>query len=346
MKKTVSYVLFFAFCLVPVGTCFGGIFVGNDQFEDVPLEEGGWTYAISPWVCDNITEGEPAWVSYGYDPEEPEPITPALYIEGDIVYQALSATYEDGGAYVFSIDVAIWNEDDEWGIFFYDATTGDHLTPLVSLTSTDPGQEPFGIVRQWFRKSVTIVATAAEAGHRIGIGITGSSGGYLGECTMFDNAAVDIPAKAWGPDPYDGETNVMVDKTLSWHTGRDPNHPALPDPSIKEHELYMSSGRATDPNLNYETSILATSDIAQYTPDPELVREGIYYWRVDEVAEANIITGDVWMFRVVGTIPVIDEATPADALVDAGTDVVFTVVAFNPFTGSSDDLSFQCYKVG
>jgi hypothetical protein len=344
MKKTVIYVLFFAVFVVLVGTSIGNVFVGNAKFEDAPLEEGGWTYAITPWVCDNIVGGWAAWISYGSTLYEPEPITPAIYDEGNIVYQALSATYEEGGAYVFSIDVAIWDNDDVWEIFFYDATTGDHLTHLVSLTSADPGQEPIGVLHQWFRKSVTCVATASEAGHRIGIGFSGT--GSYGEGTMFDNATVDIPTTAWGPDPYDGEINVMVDRILSWHTGRDPNHPATPNPSITEHELYMSSGSSTDPNLNYETSITADGDIAQYTPDSPLVREGTYYWRVDEVAGANTLTGDVWMFRVVGTVPVIDEATPADVLVDAGDDVVFTVSAFNPFTGSSDDLGFQWYKVG
>ena len=41
----------------------------------------------------------------------------------------------------------------------------------------------------------------------------------------------------------------------------------------------------------------------------------------------------------------LDETTPSDALVDAGADVVFTVTAFNPFTGCGHDLSFQWYKV-
>ena len=55
MKKTVSHSLFFAVCLILVGTGFGDYFVGNSQFEDVPLESGDWTYAILPWFCDNIT---------------------------------------------------------------------------------------------------------------------------------------------------------------------------------------------------------------------------------------------------------------------------------------------------
>jgi hypothetical protein len=62
-----------------VGTVFGGIFIDNAEFDDVSVAEGGWTDVIEPWVCDNITGGDDAWISNGFDPNEPEPITPALY---------------------------------------------------------------------------------------------------------------------------------------------------------------------------------------------------------------------------------------------------------------------------
>ena len=259
MKTRISCILFFAVCLGLVGTGFGVIFVGNAQFEDVVLDSGEWTYAIMPWLCDNITGNNPAWISYGYFGTEPEPVTPLLYTEGNIVYQKLSATYEEGGVYVFSIDVAILEETDDWEIFFYDATTGDHLTHLASRASTDAGEEPIPVFCEWYRKSVIFAATSAEVGHQIGIGVWGDL------WPMFDNAAVTPPVKAWGPDPYDGEINVLIDKTLSWHTGKDPNNPVIDNPDITEHALYMGTGSPTDPNLpnlTYVTSIPATGDTA------------------------------------------------------------------------------------
>jgi hypothetical protein len=183
MNKTASFVLFFAICLSLIGTGFGEIFVGNAEFEDVPLTPGSWTYSIYPWACDNISGGYDAWVSNGYYSGEPEPLTPALYAEGNIVYQEVSAIYQEGGIYTFSIDVAIQKED-VWEIFFYDATAGDHLTHLSSVS----GPEPDPVYGQWVRKSVMFEATALEANHRIGIGLSG------GPWTMFDNAAVETTA--------------------------------------------------------------------------------------------------------------------------------------------------------
>lgn len=341
MNKTVSCILFLAVCMSLVGTVFGGIFIDNAEFDDVSVAEGGWTDVIEPWVCDNITGGDDAWISNGFDPNEPEPITPALYTMGNIVYQVLSATYEDGAAYIFSVDVAIWDYTDDWKIFLYDATTGDHLSPLVCCSSTDVGQEPIPVLCQWYRKSVMFVTTASEAGHQIGVGV---AGGYR---TMFDNAELEPPVKAWGPDPYDGEINVFVDRILSWHTAKDPNDPAIINPIITGHKLYMRTGGSpTDPNMDFVTLIPVTGETAEYIPVTDFERDTTYYWRVDEVSGANTISGDIWLFQTVSTAPVIDEMTPADMFVDAGADAVFTVSAYNPFTGSSEDLSFQWYKAG
>jgi hypothetical protein len=348
MKTKISCILLLGFCLSLVGSSFGEIFIGNADFEDIPIDEGSYTYNISPWLYDNAAGDWPAWISYNYydadryPPGEPQPVTQIIYPTYCIVYQPLSATYEDGGIYNYSIDVAIWEDTDVWEIFLYDATAGDHLTPLISRASTDAGEEPLSEYCVWFNKSLTFVASPSEADHKIGVGF---SGGYY---TIFDNVVLEVPAGASLPDPYDSEINVILDKTLSWHAGRDPNHAAQPNPAITQHMLYMSSGSPTDPNVSYVTSIPATGDTAEYTPDVELEWEATYYWRVDERLEsdANVITGDVWMFKTVGTYPAIDENTPADAKVDAGDDAVFTVIAFNPFTSSGDDLTFQWYKVG
>ena len=342
MNKTVSCILYLALSVTLVGTGFAaGIFIDNAEFDDESIAVGGWTDNIEPWVCDNITGGDDAWISNGFDPNEPEPITPLLYTMGNIVYQVLSATYQEGAAYIFSVDVAVWDYTDDWTIFLYDATTGDHMTPLVSRSSADVGEEPIPVLCQWYRKSVMFVVTASEVGHQIGIGLAGGSG------TMFDNAELEPPVRAWGPDPYDGEINVFVDRTLSWHTAKDPNDPAIINPAITGHKVYMRiGGTPYDPNnMDFKALIPATGDTAEYIPETDWERDETYYWRVDEVSGANTIMGDVWMFQTVSTAPVIDEATPMDVLVYEGTNPVFTVSAYNPFTGDANDLSFQWYKV-
>lgn len=71
-------------------------------------------------------------------------------------------------------------------------------------------------------------------------------------------------------------------------------------------------------------------------------------WRVDTVTDDSTLdgTGETWVFMTKTTYPqIITE--PADDLVGAGSDAVFTVEAFNPQNGSSIvGLSFKWYKAG
>ena len=173
MKTKISFVLFLAFCLSLVGSGIGEIFIGNAEFDDVPINEGDYTYAILPWLYDNASGDWPAWISNGYYGDEPEPQTSLLFTEGCIVYQPLSATYEDGGIYVYSVDVAVYYETDNWEFFLYDATAGDYSTPLISRASTDPGEAQIPIL-ELVRKSLTFVASTSEADHQIGVALTGA----------------------------------------------------------------------------------------------------------------------------------------------------------------------------
>lgn len=334
-----------------VGAVFGDIFIGNAEFENVPLIPGeeGWTYEIAPWERDTII-GDVSWISYGYYDDEPEPLSPLIYTLGDIIYQPLSATYEENGSYAFSMDVALWFFEDDWEVFFYDATTGDHLSPLVSRVSTNPGEELIGTLCQWYTKTVTFVAGSEQAGHEIGIGFRGY------EWTMFDNAYLDAPLNACGPDPYHGESWVSMDRSLSWHTGRDPNHPTVVNSDIKRHYLYMSKpieegNPESDPNL-YPVTTIDIAEPAVYIPTGGFERNRIYLWRVDEglgdvpSTDPNfIITGEVWSFKTLENEPIFDPAYPENVMVEPGETAIFSVSAINPFTDDDTGMSYQWYKV-
>ncbi len=78
-----------------------------------------------------------------------------------------------------------------------------------------------------------------------------------------------------------------------------------------------------------------------------------YYWRVDVTntdpngdgsAPPLTYKGVEWHFHTALPKPVIVEGTPADTLVDAGDDAVFTVDATNPYTGDTTNLAYQWYK--
>jgi hypothetical protein len=92
-----------------------------------------------------------------------------------------------------------------------------------------------------------------------------------------------IPLRARGPNPDSGATDVAVDATLSWRKGR----------QAAEHNVYVS----TDEQAVIDgTASAETVGQAIYSP-PSLDLGSTYYWRVDEVNDAEtpaIWQGDIW----------------------------------------------------
>jgi hypothetical protein len=94
-----------------------------------------------------------------------------------------------------------------------------------------------------------------------------------------------IPTRASNPDPANGATNIAIGKLLSWKAGREAD----------DHKIYIGS----DKNLVAEgtAEITATTEEPNYVPS--LALSQTYYWRVDEVNEAEeypIWDGPVWSF--------------------------------------------------
>ncbi len=337
MKRLI--ILAVVLALAPAG--FGDITVGNASFDEGLSDAAGfgnlYSYDFAPWTTGNGS----GWIGNGYYAGAPAGDGWYFVLQGGtVVSQTLDATFSEGVTYYFNLDVGTYvDEEYDWEMFMFDATGGDPATPLASISGRVMGGMD-GNPSIWYNQTVSYTATAAEAGNNIGIGFTGE---YY---ALFDHASVYAKSVAWGPDPEDKEPNVDLSKVLSWNTAVDPNTGEA-DPAITAHELYMSNGADSDPNLYYVDTFPATGDRAQYTPGGEwLSRDATYYWRVDEVTDTNTIAGNVWTFDALLSIPAIDPATPADALVDENEGVVFTVSAVNPFTGDDTGLRYQWYEVG
>jgi len=89
-----------------------------------------------------------------------------------------------------------------------------------------------------------------------------------------------IPAHAREPEPADGATNVTLDTALAWRAGRE----------AASHEVYLSN----DPN-----ALTLAGTVTQSSFDAALDLNTLYYWRVDEVNQADAVStweGDVWEF--------------------------------------------------
>ena len=242
-----------------------------------------------------------------YQGNSPEPPTVRFYRDG--VEQAVTWTrYVDG---------------DTIGANDYPVSFGAAMTYLGNYTWFFSGE--MDEVAFWDR-----VLSADEIGEVYSSGQNGL------------NLSIAI-TQAHDPSPTHEAPEVSPQVVMSWTTGEDPSNPGGPNPAITAHFVYMST--AGDPTLTLVATIPVGGGAA-YDPPGDLDMDATYYWRIDErlSSDTDVITGEVWSFDTVVSLPVLDPALPADVFIDVGGDAVFTVSATNPFTGDETGLSYQWYK--
>ena len=113
----------------------------------------------------------------------------------------------------------------------------------------------------------------------------GAGWGTLGQFGLSEVRFMAIPTQPRLPEPATGVTGVAIDTTLSWRTGR---QAASHEVSLSTDEQAVADG----------TSVVATVTESSYTPD-DLQLGSTYYWKVDEVNEAeatSVWEGNVWSF--------------------------------------------------
>ena len=129
-----------------------------------------------------------------------------------------------------------------------------------------------------------------------------------------------IPATARAPQPASEASEVSVDSVLSWRSGRE----------VASHEIYLG----TDDD---DLALVETTTNASFMPDA-LNFGTTYYWRVDEVNEAEAISvweGGVWSFMVQEYAVIDDFESYTDDL-DAGEAIFQTWIdGWDNNTGST-----------
>ncbi|MGE5295563.1 MAG: LamG-like jellyroll fold domain-containing protein [Solirubrobacterales bacterium] len=91
-----------------------------------------------------------------------------------------------------------------------------------------------------------------------------------------------VPLQAFEPSPADAATDVLLDASLNWRPGR----------QAASHTVYLSD------DVNAVTNATAASKtVADHGFTPATLNLGTtYYWRVDEINEAEVQEGEVWSF--------------------------------------------------
>ena len=99
------------------------------------------------------------------------------------------------------------------------------------------------------------------------------------------------PALASLPSPGDGETDVALDAALSWQAGE----------FAVSHDVYLGTDYddVNEASRSNPGTVLVSEgqEGTSFTPD-ELVLDGVYYWRIDEVNEnpSERYKGTIWTF--------------------------------------------------
>lgn len=125
----------------------------------------------------------------------------------------------------------------------------------------------------------TFVTFEVEARKDVVVSISGESGVVL---NGFEIDRSDPTKRAAKPVPADDDEHAPENPVLKWRAGR----------GATAHRVHVG----TDPTKL--AFVGETADVSFATAALKLDHRQPYFWRVDEVMPAEIVTGEVWRFRV------------------------------------------------
>ncbi len=141
------------------------------------------------------------------------------------------------------------------------------------------------------------------------------SGSFLNQYGLSEVRFLYIPLSAREPNPEDEATDVAIDVILGWRTGRE----------AAEHNVYFSADRQV---ILSNTAPVVTVTQANYGP-LSLDLDSYYYWRVDEVNNAETPTtwqSNIWSFKTQEYVVVDDFESYNDiAFGQEGSNLVYQI---------------------
>ncbi len=141
------------------------------------------------------------------------------------------------------------------------------------------------------------IALNGMAAKYIRLNVESNWGGILTAYGLAEVQFTQIPVSARAPKPASGTGNILPDAVVQWRSGRE----------AAQHTLYVSTNASevADGTALSRTYQVDQADLSAF----DLQMGETYYWRVDEVNEADTTSvwpGSVWSLTVVDTL-VIDD---------------------------------------
>lgn len=335
MKKLI-WVLLLALCIaVPAGAAL------------VNVSEGKTATASSLWSGTNANMA----------------IDGVLFPQGWPVYHSNNGDFNpwwmvDMESLYLVKEVVIWNRSSCCQVRLQDITV-EILDPAQGVTYVSPLLNPGNELSS--PDSITFTLDVPVPGQYVRVRRTpyatdGHDGFVLSSDEIQVFATDEGASQAWGPLPGAGAVEVALDAALLWNTSvitnPDNTDELIPNPEVIKHIVYLSQD-SSEPNDFIVIAQIDTGDPVDSIGETgalALVRDSVYYWRVDEIIlDSNSnevpIEGIVWSFVTLTSQPEIDSVTPVDQLIEPGDPAIFEVFAVNPLTEDATGLSYEWFKV-
>ena len=192
----------------------------------------------------------------------------------------------------------VWNAntdtEGDMGYGFYN-TTVEYSNDGVTWTKLGDYVFEQGISAEGYAHNTTIGFNGVTA-KMVKLTAADNWGGIVNKFSLSEVRFYYFPAAAGTPTPANNATGQRPDVTMTWRPGR----------SVATHDVYLG----TDPNsLELAGSVPASGVTASFNPTTLQLDSSVYYWRVDEVNNAEVspvITGDVWKFTTASYLTVDD----------------------------------------
>ncbi len=224
------------------------------------------TDAKGMWLSD-AAGPQPAWIQYEFDRiyklDEMWVWNQNQVVEGTIGFGAKAVTIE------YSVDGADWE-------------------PLGDFEFARAG----GLDNYAHNTTVHFAGVSAKYVRLI---INTNWGGIVPQYGLSEVRFFYVPVLAREPQPADGATDVSVETTLDWRSGRE----------AVTHDVFLGSSKKA---VLEGTALVATVPQSLYEPTG-LNLGTTYYWKINEVNEAAqpaVWPGDVWTFTTQAFIPIDD----------------------------------------
>ena len=267
---------------------------------DTSMKIAGMIPVYDAEIAQGHPIGDPIANSYvvsdrhwGNDPDTPRPYWGSIFL-------TLSGTVEPLKPGIYRI--SSYHNDSANLIY-----EGFDVMPSITVESADP-QFPDGItpIEEAYnvpiqheleddKLEMTTITFLADGSAPVTIHYM-SPEGYdhrMGGAAVLNAVVISVESvvRAFKPSPSDGAEGVHPAVGLSWASGQ----------YTVSHDVYLGTDFDDVNNADTSSSVYKgpqSADATSYDPPGFLQMGTTYYWRIDEVGDANIWKGEVWGFTV------------------------------------------------